>query len=452
MIGEVFSMDTQAESSSRRVRWDDSDWEQFAGFLDEANPAQRFPESEDLIALTVAQLQAASARMSQPRPLRSLVGVREKVLEAYARMRARAAAPAEAAVEATAETAVEAAVDHEPASAPQQFRRAPAPAEPPSPLKLDGEGRPLPVPEAERVTRPEKKAAPADPFRAIAWTRDEWLAIATELDRLYQGANYPNRLSLAGLTSEDVAFAQRVLPLERQIRHVKVASFSTLRPALVDAFEEIGRKRAADEAEKKALEIAGEQTRIALERVAAAAAQPPAAAPGANPFEAAFAPMLNLVLGHLVDRLRPVIAELINDALLAPAPAAAQAELAQALAPAMLHGTARAPAADMRKLPKMRIGIVGNLTTYKEDLSREFPTMEFTCVTCDELNRLEAVKNCERVIVLTKFCNHAAMKKVRKSLNEGQFMPLHGCLSDMRRVLTGWAKDWASKQGQAVAA
>jgi hypothetical protein len=278
---------------------------------------------------------------------------------------------------------------------------------------------------------------------------------------MYPGANYPNREHLSGLTSEDVAFAQRILPLERQIRHVKVASFSTLVPALKEAFEDLKRQRRSAELEQGVVAEAERHAKNALDKAAAARQVRPAPAPApapavvpepaptpttAGPREAVLTSAVSTVLGMLADYLRPMIAELIEQALNAPPAAVPPApETAQAAMPTPTPATVAKP-----RGRRIRIGIVGNRNSYASDLQRDFPTVDFTCI--DSLKCVDSIKNCERVLVLTKFISHKLDGQVKRSIEPTRYTPVHGCLTDIRRVITGLLNGERTEASQPVVA
>lgn len=441
-----------------KVFWDEREWESFAELLDQANPGARFIDSPDLAELTLPQINAVASAMARPRRLTNPERLRPKLLAIYAHLRAKRPMPEpDAAPEVKPEPKRTLSPD-------ARVHRAPPPAEPPSPLKLDEHQRPLP---AARVASVEP--APPAPAPAIAWDRSEWLAIATEIDREYPGSNYPGRPHLAGLTSEDVAFAQRVLPFERQIRHVRVASFSSLLPGLQGGFADLRQQRArqaqAEQGAREALARAS-ATRPASEPAPAAAVVPDAAAvapavasaPAAAPLPVAMpadagalvqqlgqllGPLFSHGLDLLAARLRPMIAELIDQALLAPAPTAPPAappEASAPVAPAPALPAATVKEAD--KAPRLRIGIVGTHNpTYPSELARDFPEIEFKWVA--STREAATLRNCNPVICVTKFCSHMLRDSVLKLIPRENFMPIHGGLSDMRRVIGSLVKSTA---------
>jgi hypothetical protein len=449
------------------VFWDDQEWEDFATLLHEDNPTVRYLQSPDLATLTTRDLNNAAAQMRRPRHFVALGAPRKKLLEAFARLREQA---------------------NPGPGADARFHRAPPPAEPPSPLKLDDKGRPI-APPAGQAAKDE--SAP-EPFAALTWDRNEWLAIATEIDRTYPQSNYPENDKLPGLTSNDVAFAQRILPVARQIRHIKVASFSTLRPALQDAFREIKRNRAACEVEQAVLAKAEDDARRALSKAAspaqgaavqgapapapapepmplpaplplAVAPAPPALplvepAPAArNPWEAAFAPLVDQMIGMLTARLAPMIAEMIDRALLAPPAPDEAPRVAAPVAPAVALRAApaqpgAAPAA-AKAAPerRLRLGLVGGRKgNIVSTLAHDFPTVEFRWI--DSKKEADSVKNCDRVILMTRFCSHPLRDQVRKLITAEQYTPVNGALSDIRRVVTGLLNDRQAVPQAGVAA
>jgi hypothetical protein len=390
-----------------RTHWNDEEWNDFALMLDELFPDQKFMHSADLLHITAKHLNTAGALMKRPRHFVALTATREKLVEIFAELRKQ---------EGTQEKKAEGSTAASAAADGHRFHRAPPPAEPPSPLKIGPHGE---VPR-ERVAKPEPETINGDKlFETMAWTRAEWLAIATEIHRANPIANYPQRGNVAGLDTEDVALAQRVLPLERQIRHLKVVSFSQLRTQLEEAFGDL--KKLHD------LAKAGARTATTIPTTPQLAAKPPvqlAPAPATpqpaapvNPYEAVFAPLVDL----FIAKLRPVIAELLSQQ--------------QATAKAIQIPTAQ-PARSEDKPRKLHIGVIGNRNTYQDDLVREFPHLRITCIDTDR--EIESVKSCEKIFVMTKFVPHTTMGKLKhdKVMSEHYTM-VNGGLSDLKRVIRG---------------
>lgn len=446
----------QSDYGTTYIVWKDAEWERFARALDRANPQARYIDSPDLANLSVHEMNEAGAIMERPRQFRSVSIARRPLLAAFERLRAASA----------------------------RFHRAPKPSEPPSPLDAGlPRERPRP-PQADTAsaavsTALAKSEAKPEPEPPVVWTRDEWVGIAIEIHRMYPLSNYPQRnQELRGLTSEDIDFAQRLFPPERQIRHLKVVSFSTLRSALSSAFvdlknrlataalETAAKEKEKEEAERRASVARGMITPVqptaaatpAAATQAPTAAPAPAAAPAAaapapmasapgggdtapNPWQAAFAPLFDLVTAQLADRLRPMIAELIDAALAAPAKA--MVPMAAAVAPISVPppveeevAVPHRRAADVRR--KLQVGICGNRNTYEHDLKREFPQIEFTCI--DTPRKIDSIRNCDKVISLVSYIDHPYDRKVKRAVGD-RYMPINGNLSDLRRVLTGWLAD-----------
>lgn len=410
------SLQAEPAGQSEGVRWDAAEWEEFAALLHAAMPQRDYLHSPDLATMSVRELNEAGAKVSRPRTKFAAVSLsRAKLLAAYARLRDKL--PASGENIGDAETA--------PTST---ARRAPPPAEPPSPLKLDANGRPLAIAPAEQAQgRPA-----ADLFAVVAWDRREWLAIAAEIDRMYPGSGYSHREHLAGLTSEDVAFAQRVLPVERQNRHIKVASFCTLRAQLQHGFRDLKeqrRQQAEAEAQAQTERQAQQDAERHAQEALAKASAPPASV---NPYEAAFAPLMDLIVGMLVERVRPMLADAITQALNAPA-AASAVEQPSPPAPAAAIQKPSIP----REKPLLRIGVLGSEINYAQRIAHEFPSIEFVFVSCDDPRQMESLRGCDYVYVLTKFVNHSETNRVKKMVGTDKFKPVHGAASDLRRLLTG---------------
>jgi hypothetical protein len=277
---------------------------------------------------------------------------------------------------------------------------------------------------------PEVVASPAAPARLhpvdrksattpanckIFWTKTEWVNVAAELHRQYPHAKYPERNNLGALNPADVYGAQIVLPDERRRKNLKQVSMSILRGPLIEAFKTV-RAIQAEESQQK-MAVAQQAHNELLERAATIAAQP-------NPWETAVRPLVDLLVREISAQLLPALLEgLAKTAPPRPTP------------PAHLSLASTAP---VRKV--MRVGIVGNRSTYADDLERRFPSIEFECI--ESSKKIDSVRNCDKVIVLIKFVSHELAKHARRAAGE-RYVPINGSVTDMYRVIGGWLTDSA---------
>jgi hypothetical protein len=324
---------------------------------------------------------------------------------------------------------------------------------------------PAPAPVAPAAPAPREAApapaAPAAPaseladkmFSKITWTREEWLLVAQELHRLFPAHNYPCGQSLVGLDSEDVAFAQqRVLPLERQRRHLKVVSFTTLKAPLERAFADL---RATLEGRPLPA--------CTLVPPAPPAAAVPAQAPldlppgGLDPYRAAFAPLVSLLAGEVAKVLGPMLGVMIEQAVAklpaATAPAVPQID-AKALAPVVaqmlpqLVKASEAPPKNygddkprIEKPKKLTVGVLVNRPgLYKQELEKAYPMIEVK--VADVMvggMAADRIANCDKAIAMVRFIDHSQDGRLRK-LTGDRYAACNGSLGELKRMVGIWLR------------
>lgn len=382
---------------SGRIFWSDEEYKVFALALHVMNPGADYLHSPDLAGLTTARLNIAAEVMppDRRRHFPALEKPRQRLLEIYAR----------------------AVREHDPMffEEPQEAGGAPAPAAPAAVAEAQN-----PADQAEQPAPAAAAAAKGDGSH-IHWTDDEWLAIARELDRLYPIRRFhAHPGSLGGLTPADVQFAQRVLPQDRQRPRSTLMSMPRLRKGLERGFSLLGTEK-----EKAAAAAAAPAPDAAVQVV-----EP---APAPNPWEAAFAPMVALlaekVSAQVLGDLRPL---LVAMATAANAPAAsAPSQPSEQSALAAFRQERRADPGQPRRL---HIGIFGNRNTYKDDLERHFPEIDFTCITSGR--QIDSIRNCDKAIAMTKWMGHSEYKKLKHSVHKDRFMYVDGSLSELKRSIT----------------
>lgn len=321
---------------------------------------------------------------------------------------------------------------------------------------------PLPAAAAEPTPAPAPPNEKADKlFVKIEWTRQEWLLIAEELHKLFPAHNYPYGQSLVGLDTDDVAFAQqRVLPLERQRRHLKVVSFSTLRAPLERAFADL---HAVLEGKPPACVLvpAAAPAPAAVVETAppvAPVAAIPASVPAVNPYEAAFAPLMALLGAEVAKHLGPMIQTMVEQAVaklpapvvnVAAAPAAAPGfaapHLVAASAPPKNYGDEKPRVEKTRRLV---VGILVNREKqYKDELERTFPMVEIRLAHCDEKGSLERFVNVDRMIGMERFVNHTTTGKIKKLVGD-RYVACNGAMSELKRIISMWLASQGIQLGQ----
>jgi hypothetical protein len=426
----VIDTDDQTKDfrSGPRIKWNDEEWDALVRKLHELEPElEDFPQR-----LTLARLNEASSMMARPRRFFHVGSTRALLNEARSRI------------------------------SMGQFRRAPPPVDPEVPPIL------ATLPERAPVTNP---ALPADKlFSKVEWTREDWLAIARELHRLFPASNYPKRGNLTGLDSHDVAFAQeRALPLERQRRHLKVASFSTLKSSLERAFLDLNNElegitpepapapepaAAANPAPEPAPAPTAAPQPAPVPVVATAAAPE---APALDPYRVAFAPLVSLLAAEVANQLRPMLTQFINEAvavaLMAQPQAAEPDTLAEEEEEALPANVKAAPCVPItssklygdskprvEKPKRVMVGVLVNRTSqYQQELEKEFPQIEVRCIDADHKARIDSFAQVQLVVGMARFISHSAARKT-KNLVGDRYMECNGGMSELKRIIGLWLK------------
>lgn len=402
------------------IKWTDAEWLQFARTLHERNPAWNMMASPDLVGLNTRMLNAAGATMDRPRVFSSVDHPRKKLLAVFAALRE------------------------------SRFSRAPTPAEPATPLArvLDGD-RPRLVKNVPPAELPAIAGTPSTPSICIGdWTRDEWLLVVRSIHAAFPVANYPSKAiagaSLTGLDTEDVAFAQRVLPFERQVRHLRVVSFTSIKPALLAALRDL-HNRLVTQAQQAApvpkVAKPAPPAPAALQTVALAAVHaapapapavdtPPASAP-VSEIETVMAPVLAMIVRMLAAQIRPLLADLALELLPLLVPAGAAPPLPAPVPVAAKRG-AVVPVAKVRP---PTIGVYGNRGSDKAELEREFPNIEFIYI--ESTKRFNSIRNCDKVAAMTSWVDHAGLKKLKGMVGD-RFTSIEGGNSELKRLIHVW--------------
>lgn len=364
-----------SDKNTQRVRWTDGEWRYFSLALHKAWPDLDFLNDENLAKLHVPHLNKAAKVMTRPRTFTTLAGAQLRLMAIYGAARAT--------------------------RDPLFYGAPPAPQEP----ALQAVEAPAAAPSHHDSPAPAERAPIG---KKIFWTKEEWVQIAAELHRLYPHHKYPERSNVGGLKAADISHAQRVLPADRQ-RNLKTTDFNTLRTLLIEAFKTLRRNIAAEQ--QRAVEAAKAEHTA---RVALANSPPP------NPWEEACKPLVALLLEELRAQLLPMMTKAFQDSMPQAAPAAP---------------VRSAPVLALVQPPRLSVGVYGNRNSYADELRREFPQIDFTFI--DNHKKVDSIKNCAKIIVLTKFIPHAGESVVRRAAGD-RFVPINGYLADMRRVIESW--------------
>jgi hypothetical protein len=442
--------------SGPRVFWSNAEWDNLLAKL-----LQKMPILETHFHhLSLQVLNEVAATMERPRRFFAVTAARKNLDLARARRMADALPPP----------------DSEPDETTMDAASAPAPEPEPTPAP---EPALEPTPTGEVQAEPVAVTPPAEPadklFCKITWTREEWLAVAEELHRLHPVQNYPFGASLVGLETEDVAFAQeRVLPLERQRRHLKVVSFSTLRASLERAFADLRAKLEGKPLPARPTMVPDlvkvATTEKPAEPPASSAVEEPAPpAPPAgtdiDPYRAAFAPLVALLASEVAKQLGPVIGAMIEQALeklpaqvMQAAIPLAPSQLPQGI-PATNDSAAQAPAPTpapvkhygdekprVEKQRRLTVGVLVNKQgQYRQELEKAFPMIEIKIGDVSMTHAADRIANCDRVICMTRWVDHVASGRLKKLAKE-RYVDCNGSTSELKRIIAIWLKS----QGIAV--
>jgi hypothetical protein len=401
-----------------KIRWSDDEWRFCALALHTMCPDLNLVEAKTMDGVTLRELNMAASMMEpgRQRHFKWLKGPAARLMQEYERAR-RDRDPFyygnPVKVEAPVESVQVAALEPVPEPTP--------PLPPPAPAALAG-NTPDPAPVVPSVATPKEKPAGATFSRVgeqrIFWSTAEWVEIALEIDRLHPHSKYIERNTTGALTVQDIMQAQRVLPQERR-RQLRTALMDKLRVCLLDAFKEVKRMRA------EASKAQHAQAVQAFEERRAAAAEPPP-----NPWETALRPLVELVVRELGAQLVPMIVQAL---------ASSQAQAAGA-PPAHVSNVASLPGSIGRapepKPKKMRIGMVSGRSTYADDLDKTFPEVKFEYIESHNTRMVDSVKNCDRVILLTRFTSHPMQDRLKKAVGD-RLILVNGSVTDAKRVIHG---------------
>lgn len=418
--------------SGPRILWSADEWDALVRKLHELEPElEDNPEK-----LTLVRLNEASSLMARPRKFFTVASPRKLLDEARERLTFQQYQEKQNAAVVAPTVAA-------------------APAEQPEPAST--------APSADKL------------FSRVDWGRDEWLAIARELHRLFPLANYPKRGNLIGLDSHDVAFAQeRALPFERRRRHIKVASFPTLKAPLERAFADLAIE--LDKAAAPRMTAAPTPAPTPAPQPTPAPAAPPpvpaavtAAAPAdalIDPYRAAFAPIVGLVATEVANQLFPMLTQFINQAVTI----ALQAQTSTSIATETPQEAAAAPAAQAgpvaltcvsstspkkygdekprtEKPKRMVVGVLVNRASqYRAELEREFPQLEIKIGDVSLSNAAANLAHVDKAICMTRFVDHPQQRNLKK-LTGDRYVDCNGGMSELKRIINIWLKSIGAEEG-----
>jgi hypothetical protein len=393
-----------------KIRWSDDEWRFCALALHTMCPTLNLVEAKTMDGVTLRELNMAASMMEpgRQRNFKWLKGPAARLMQEYERAR-RDRDPFYYGNPVMVESPVESV---------QVAALEPVP-EPPAPPSPAAEAVPEP---AVQATTSREKPVGATFSRVgeqrIFWSTAEWVEIALEIDRLHPHSRYIERNTTGALTVQDIMQAQRVLPQERR-RQLRSALMDKLRACLLDAFKEIRRMRTEASKAQHAQAVQAFE-----ERRAAVVAPPP------NPWETALRPLVELFARELGAQLLPMIVQALASSQV-EAPSALPANVTNVAS--LLGSIGRAPEP---KPKKMRIGMVSGRSTYADDLDKTFPEVKFEYIESHNTRMVDSVKNCDRVILMTRFTSHSMQDRLKKAVGD-RLILINGSVTDAKRVIHG---------------
>ncbi|WP_407305392.1 hypothetical protein [Acinetobacter sp.] len=219
--------------------------------------------------------------------------------------------------------------------------------------------------------------------KRILWKDSEWVQVARELYRIRPVDEYLRSTSMAGLQTEDFFAAQRVLPEDRRRSRSAVQSMSVVRPGLVKAMAVIRAEVDAEILRKKAEAEVAELEAQAVKEVAKLAI------PELNQYEAAFAPLIDLIATEVTKRIQDMLAATMPNVLAHKVTSKTQPK-------------------------KLKFGVIGPLSIQGQEIKKAFPEMDFVIVESSKANSsLSHVSGCDKIIGMTDFMDHSTDNSLR---------------------------------------
>lgn len=241
-------------------------------------------------------------------------------------------------------------------------------------------------------------------IKRIHWTDAEWLAVARELYRQHPIDQYLRSTTLASLTLRDFYDAQVVLPPERRrIKAVKTPV--TVREGLLVAMQKVRKEIDAVVTEKEDPIAVAEAK--AVETIISAEVKE---AVKVNPYEAAFAPLIEILAQAVAARVQDIVLENLTAPTKPFVPTPEQKPVSAIAAP---------PVAPQVKERRLKFGVVGLLPVQSNEIEKAFPNIDFVCITADKLDRcVDKLTGCDKVIGMVDFMSHSSCNNLKKAFGE----------------------------------
>ena len=275
--------------------------------------------------------------------------------------------------------------------------------------------------------------------RAV-WTRAEWLKIVTQIHEsnpqlhLHDGSALI-RLHCIKPRMVEAAMKLVIEPARFRTTFATSTFVVALERAILDLHESLHKpKEQPVKAQEQTKPEAPKLTHIAEEvmQVPEEMSKLIAAESKAGPYELAFSPLIQLIANEVTRQMEPRMGRLeqMLQALLdkesitlEPKPVITGfGEMGR-----RISATARKP----------RIAVVGILPIQEVSIRADFPGIQFTFVEKGPTGVMQTVQNCDRIIGMTKFLNHATDGMLRKGLGS-RYVRIAGGPSEVKRVIELW--------------
>lgn len=308
----------------------------------------------------------------------------------------------------------------------------------------------------EKVETIEPRPAFQKQETTICWTAEERNMLAAEFVRIRKERPY--------IPASQVLYSmQLILPENRRRRYVKKMSE-------VPWLEKCIEQAKSDVADAEKATVTEEKQEAPAETQAVAAEPTPVVQEGDEPVvteaeEVVTDPAknglslesfgLDVILAEAAKRIGSSLKSLLIDVLSDPEVKAAMAARADVHVHHHHHhhseqgapsDPAEAPSAAIAEMverraeprpPKPKIGIVSNRIDIGNELTKSFPQIKFVVTDKKYHEAVAAVKNCDKVILMTKFVSHSTNNNVKSACGDKIAM-INGGYSDVKRMVNLW--------------
>lgn len=276
-----------------------------------------------------------------------------------------------------------------------------------------------------------------EPKRSV-WTRAEWLKVITYIHEKNPQLNLGDESALVRLRSikpKMVEAAMHAVIDKWRFRSTfQIASFAkSLEEAIRDLHEVLSLK-AQEEKEKEPVveEVESVETDDTIGPDSLV-----------DPYQAAFSPLIQLIAAEVTKQMEPRMSRLeqmLQELLNRDSVTSEQKEQAISGFGAMERRTLQTR--------KPRIAVVGILPIQELAIKNAYPNVQFIFVEKGPTGVMSTVQNCDRVIGMTKFLNHATDGLLRKGLGS-KYVRITGGPSEVKRLVELWLNSGVIPNGTA---